>query len=927
MRIQHNIMAMGAYRNYTNNVAAMKKNLEKLSSGYKINRAGDDAAGLAISEKMRAQITGLETAQKNAKDGISLVQTAEGALTEVHDMLNRMVELATQSANGTYDNTTDRYQLQKEMNQLKEEINRIADSANFNGIKLLDGMSGSGRLSTLPVEYDSISTTAGITVDSVNNGNGTKGEFVIDLNEKFSFGDTIAITGVDKDGGTIGGAAKTYTLTTNTATAGAFYGDDAAAQATDLVNKMTADFGAYFDIKAEGSKITMTAKTEGVEAAQITDVTTTNNATSYLGTVTDTAGSDGTAGTAWKGVLEVLGGVNANAAGNIEVGDKLSFEFTTGRGTTLTAEITATQEMANANAETATKAIVEALNNAYFNDDGNTTGVDESQIKVSDLFTFTANKNAKGDAAAYGSINVVANNAGSTAIAKANSFTINRNGAKTTFTASKDTNTNAAANTTTVKDKAVAATVNTVNYTAGDKIKATGTLADGRTFEIVLEAGKDFEVDKDATVAPAVTNTVNNLKDAFSSKDVAVKVTDADGNVSTMTGADLFGDKGEFAVTAAGGALTIESKYAGTAGNGNASTIDSLVAVPLKAVNAPLTRNLANAQTAAESTFTLDEKLDYGAAIKVGDHTYEIVKDARDTSNRNNTAIVVADPTDSKAVAKAIADAISANEKGSYTATSNGGTVTVSSDKIGSDQKALSVTTPYGDKVKTASFTFDPKTVKEGSILKFGGNTYEFVKKGGEVSNEGAIAIEVDNPSKASAKELGDAFASVVKNGTATVEDNGKVTLRGAEAEDGTIADPTVTWENNLVLQIGDTSDSYNQLKVNLSDMHTNAMGIDGISIADQDSAGKAIDVIKSAINYVSDVRGTLGATQNRLDHTINNLSVMTENIQDAESTIRDTDVAAEMMEYTKNNILIQSAQAMLAQANQVPQGVLQLLQ
>ena len=142
MRIQHNIMAMSAYRNYTNNVSAMKKNLEKLSSGYRINRAGDDAAGLAISEKMRAQITGLETAQKNAKDGISLVQTAEGALTEVHDMLNRMVELATQSANGTYDNTTDRAQMQKEVNQLLEEIDRIADSSNFNGINLLDGTLG-----------------------------------------------------------------------------------------------------------------------------------------------------------------------------------------------------------------------------------------------------------------------------------------------------------------------------------------------------------------------------------------------------------------------------------------------------------------------------------------------------------------------------------------------------------------------------------------------------------------------------------------------------------------------------------------------------------------------------------------------------------------------------------------------------------------
>ena len=143
MRIQHNITALNAHRNLTNNNASVGKSLEKLSSGYRINRAGDDAAGLAISEKMRAQITGLATAQKNANDGISLVQTAEGALTEVHSMLNRMVELATQSANGTY-STANRQEMQKEINRLNEEIDRISQTANFNGTLLFTGSKMTG---------------------------------------------------------------------------------------------------------------------------------------------------------------------------------------------------------------------------------------------------------------------------------------------------------------------------------------------------------------------------------------------------------------------------------------------------------------------------------------------------------------------------------------------------------------------------------------------------------------------------------------------------------------------------------------------------------------------------------------------------------------------------------------------------------------
>ena len=137
MVIQHNIAANNAYRNLSANASNGQKNLEKLSSGYRINRSADDAAGLAISEQMRSKINGLDQATSNANDAIGLIQTAEGALTETHSMLQRMVTLATQSANGTY-NSTARGAITAEVTALKEELNRIASTTDYNGVKPLN---------------------------------------------------------------------------------------------------------------------------------------------------------------------------------------------------------------------------------------------------------------------------------------------------------------------------------------------------------------------------------------------------------------------------------------------------------------------------------------------------------------------------------------------------------------------------------------------------------------------------------------------------------------------------------------------------------------------------------------------------------------------------------------------------------------------
>lgn len=442
MRVQHNIMAMNAYRNYNTNNTALSKNLEKLSSGYKINRAGDDAAGLAISEKMRAQITGLDVAQSNAQDGISLVQTAEGALTEVHDMLNRMYELADKSANGTYE-YSDRNEMQKEIEQLRDEIDRISETANFNGIKLLDG---------------------------------TMGERTVE----------------------VGTGANGYTA-------------------------------------------------NGISSIKIT------------------GGGSGEPVTAAMTNMPIS--VALDAAGNVTV------------------------------------TLSSALTNQGF------------------------------------------------------------------------------------------------------KIEAVRENAD-------------------------------------------------------------------------------------PAGN--------------------------------------------SAASSVGGH------------KSDGTALGATDDGYNK----------------------YGGTVTF---KITVDRDATP-TNPLND--KDAQF-------------------YEGM----------TITVKVDASQLGADGKPGGAYTA----GTTTVTGIGE--------------------SSGLQLQIGDTGEDGNQLNVSISNMDSSNLGLKSVDVRSQDDALKALDTIKKAIEQVSGVRGTLGATQNRLEHTINNLAVNEENIQNAESAIRDTDVADEMMAYTKNNILIQSAQAMLAQANQVPQGVLQLLQ
>ena len=245
MRINHNIAALNTYRQLTAGTNAASKSMEKLSSGLRINRAGDDAAGLAISEKMRGQIRGLEMASKNAQDGISLIQTAEGALNETHSILQRMRELAVQAANDT-NTDADRQELQKEIDQLIQEIDRIGNTTEFNTKKLIDG-SKSGVTEQLGnVKFDnqgdaSVFTAVAAQTPSVLGTPGTEADETVNvkITDYDAVGGTYTLTWTTQNGdtGTIAGIAAAGGAQTINTSAGGSYTLTLGALSIDDIGK------------------------------------------------------------------------------------------------------------------------------------------------------------------------------------------------------------------------------------------------------------------------------------------------------------------------------------------------------------------------------------------------------------------------------------------------------------------------------------------------------------------------------------------------------------------------------------------------------------------------------------------------------------------------------------------------------------------
>ena len=333
MIVQHNMSAMNANRMLGITNSSLAKSTEKLSSGYKINRAADDAAGLSISEKMRSQIRGLNKASDNAQDGISLIQTAEGALNESHSILQRMRELSVQASNGT-ETDDDREAVQKEISQLQDELTRISSTTEFNTMKLLDGSLGGGSSAT-GIKVDASVSNKALQAGALKTTAATNGVYKADTavanDDGMKAGDTTSLTVnylngkgeqesitvnlkykdattlVSEDG------SREYTVTSGAATVA----DKTTAFLAELKQTSLAD---DFTITSDGAgKLAFTAKTAGTETSQILSTSESKiSAGVFSQTAAAVANVDTAPADAYQSITKDVGSYDGGATTNID---------------------------------------------------------------------------------------------------------------------------------------------------------------------------------------------------------------------------------------------------------------------------------------------------------------------------------------------------------------------------------------------------------------------------------------------------------------------------------------------------------------------------------------------------------------------------------------------------------------------------------
>lgn len=852
MRINHNIAALNTYRQLNSASTGQAKSMEKLSSGLRINKAGDDAAGLAISEKMRGQIRGLDQASRNSQDAISMVQTAEGALSETHDILQRMRELAVQASNDT-NTADDREEIQKEVNQLTSEINRIGNTTEFNTKKLLNGSVSSTGVERQVKSGATGTLASGVTVDT--NATVDTGKYKVEIQNN-------------------GGVANKY---------------QNVAGVNDLTGSNTAITVGP----------TNTTGNQDVNLAEGNYKVVIASQTAKSATGTSVSGDD---------VLNIAGGnaaVTVDANSNLTTGAK---SITVVKSVDIKATAVTGGGISNVDANTAKEGAYEIKTSATVEGGGTQaieTGGALSNLKIASDSTL--------DHAGNYTIKVTQTDMDETDGSIGFTFELQSSGAALVPPVSATTTVSNTSGSTKIQLGDISFDLDNAKMWASDTTGA-GTAGSFDANTIALTIGNKVDVRQVST----------NETQSFNLADSAA------GGTQTFTFAD-------------GGALKMDiTDTANALVRGNTFTTNvthtDTYTIALGGQSAPATVLTENQLTAANLTnINLG---DAGNGVSLDLDAAKLNAMAVGTSTINFT---VASGTELTATLKNMDD----------TAVTGSGSIALTGTGVGS-------TADLGNGIKlTYDGTTPNTTVKAGEVVVavkdvVPADDFQAVLK---KSTDGGSTYGTTVESKSFTK--GDAvdFTNGINLQTApTTTTTDSATF---EIENGVV-------DKSLTMQVG--ANAGQTFAINMNDMRADALDISNttasasktvqdslgnnitasyratsngkevtngtdntgteyaLDVTDAKKATAAVKVLDEAIQKVSQERSKFGAYQNRLEHTINNLNTSSENLTAAESRIRDVDMAKEMMTQTKNSILSQAAQAMLAQANQQPQGVLQLL-
>ena len=928
MVVMHNIPALSAYNTVNRTSSSLQKSIQKLSTGLRINSAADDAAGLAISEKMRAQIRGLDRAVSNSQDGISMIQTAEGALNETHSILQRMRELSVQSANDTL-TQQDRGYIQQEIDQLREEITRIGNTTQFNKKKLLNGDAA------VLWSSDNLNTKAIINgglrqVDQFGQKKASEGNYKIDVRAEpgqaevkksdiFKIKHKDVITDVN-----LNAVAGAKSVSVNNVPAGDYtIGKADVDNTTPLVPTLQGAYNAKtFNVSTANLEFD---KSETVGAPDGTP----SNATVKVGGVTITV-SDITKGDTGEKVRDkVLAAINTKEAKE---------EFAK-KGYLITAksrDVGANQRFVEI---TATKI------------DGTESGGQGAGVLEWNKGNVT--KNGGGDIKAD-----VGN--GETPLDKVSYSLDSDDPAKQTLTAANTVGINTNANIlfevtnvnhdsdsvtlkATVSKLGVDGKTSTVTYEGivlkggeaatnlGDKLglgaadtfklelKKRGSYGFDKGSKFVYNVTKGKEPTDDGTADVKLTVSgkqnqewdgkwgLNVTRNAASYGLDAAKVQGKDINfknyyLNEKTGEVMEGTvkltlTKDFSKTPTTDAMAnFHATYVGEVARGDVKLRDldkfwDAQGVFSQKDAKTLTITQGDGKQTSVTLYANDTLKDVqnklNAAIGVGLGQAKYIDDGEGGKHFVDFVDTASGNSESVAGTFVIRSVVSGSA----------GTISFSGDENIINALSLNVIQDATE----SSYTVSVKDAHSGDIVA------------SNVQITGNRLYGVVNPN---VDVEFDAMAGV----SATWDSARKGFVYAAKDYSTTLH----LADNTTVFQIG--ANEGEDMGINIGDMRSHALGLNAVLVTDRASAARSITIIDNAIDRVSTQRAKLGAYQNRLEHTINNLTVAGENLTAAESRIRDTDMAKEMMNFTKLQIMLQAGTSMLAQANQLPQSVLTLI-